>query len=196
MKKKLKKELVEWAVISVVVAVLLVTGWYRDLAVMVQRGLLAVGVGRPNIEKTVGPADYSMSLWDISEAELVRLERFRGSVVFINFWATWCPPCVAEMPDIHELFLEMGEQVDFVMVSLDKDRDKAERFIEKEGYTFPVYFPTDTIPSVYSISAIPSTYVISIDGQIVMEKKGMSKYNTERFRKFLAGLAANQDTTF
>ena len=104
----------------------------------------------------------------------------------MNMWATWCPPCIAEMPDIHELYKDVAsEDIVFVMLSLDDDPQKAKDFIAQKKYTFPVYFLNSPLPKVYSSNSIPTTYVISPEGKIVSKNYGMANYNNSSFKKFL-----------
>jgi peroxiredoxin len=71
------------------------------------------------------------------------------------------------------------------MISLDDDFEKAKRFIDKKGYDFPIFKIGSNIPEVFHSNAIPTTFVISPEGMIVVKKSGMAKYNTEEFRNYL-----------
>jgi peroxiredoxin len=96
---------------------------------------------------------------------------------------------VAEMPDIQNLYEEMhGAGINFVLISLDDDFQKARNFVEKKDFTFPIYQLGSPLPEVYASSAIPTTYVVSPDGKVVVSKSGMAKYNTKKFRNFLREL--------
>lgn len=76
----------------------------------------------------------------------VSFESLKGKVVFMNMWATWCPPCIAEMPNIQKLYEKIGsDKIAFVMLSLDEDgMEKVKKFIGKKGFTFPVYLPASS----------------------------------------------------
>jgi hypothetical protein len=95
------------------------------------------------------------------------------------------------MPNIQALYEDMTrtaetkEQVIFMMVSLDEDPKKALAFIERKGYSLPVYFPHSLKPPIYDTSVVPTTYVINSDGYIIMKKRGMAQYNTQHFKDFL-----------
>ncbi|MCP4460625.1 MAG: TlpA family protein disulfide reductase [Cytophagales bacterium] len=187
MAKKLSKELKEWVVMLTVIGILFFTGWYKDVAGFLQRGLLETGLMKPSQLEDTRPASYDFQL--INEAgRTLDFSEFQGKTVFINFWATWCPPCIAEMPDIHDLFEKVGSEVSFVMISVDQEPEKAINFIDKKGFEFPIYFLKNGLPNTYDTHSIPTTYVISPDGKIVTEQHGLSKYDTERFREFLLGL--------
>ena len=132
-------------------------------------------------------ASYDFVL-ETKEGEKVRFDEFRGKTVFINFWATWCAPCIAEMPDIQGLYDKVGDKVEFVMISVDAQPEKTWNFAENKGFTFPVYRRASLIPAVYEREVIPTTFVLSPDGKIVAERHGMAKYDSDDFREFLLAL--------
>lgn len=184
----MKRQLKEWGIFAVVILTLYFTGLYTDVAALAQRAILTTGLITADTElepEERKDADYSMSLKTL-DGKVVKLSEFKGKVIFINLWATWCPPCVAEMPGIQELYDEVkGENVEFVMLSLDDSEAKPMRFIEKKSFTFPVYMAADYVPEVYRSQSIPTTFVISADGKIVSKKVGMAKYNSKSFIDFM-----------
>ncbi|WP_241499029.1 TlpA family protein disulfide reductase [Rufibacter ruber] len=125
------------------------------------------------------------------EGRVVSFESLRGKVIFLNIWATWCPPCIAEMPNIQSLYEKVGsEEIAFVMLSVDrKGLDKVKKFIARKGFTFPVYLPISQIPEEFNSPSIPSTYIISPEGKIVAQQSGMAEYDTPEMRNFLLKLA-------
>ena len=114
----------------------------------------------------------------------------KGKVVFVNIWATWCPPCVAEMPNIQKLYEKTdGEAIAFVMLSVDQEGlAKVKKYIDRKGYTFPVYLPASPLPQELQSSAIPTTFIISPEGMIVARQEGMAEYDTPEVREFLQSL--------
>ncbi|MCV9387220.1 TlpA family protein disulfide reductase [Reichenbachiella ulvae] len=184
----MKKQWIEWGVIAAIFGTLYITGYLKDAAALLQRGLLETRIFQPDIVEKDLKADYRFML--LNEAgERVPFENFKGKTVFLNFWATWCPPCIAEMPDIHNLYEEMDPSaVTFVMVSLDDDFEKAKAFKTRKEYSFPIYQLVTARPAVFQSQAIPTTYVISPEGKIAASRSGMAKYNTESFQEFLMGL--------
>ena len=104
------------------------------------------------------------------------LSDYKGKVVFLNFWATWCPPCRAEMPDIQKLYEETGEDSDSELVILgvafpnfgdETSEDGIRMFLEENGYTYPTVMDTEaTLMAPYYITAYPTTYMIDRDGNI------------------------------
>ncbi len=111
----------------------------------------------------------------------------KGKVIVLNFWATWCPPCVAEMPSFQKLYDDFGNEVEFYFVSQEEE-GPLKRFLEKKGYDLPVYRSLSYIPEQLVSNSLPTTYVISKSGDIVVEKTGAADWNTEGFRQLLREL--------
>ena len=114
--------------------------------------------------------DFRMADWDGSD---IRLSDFiaQGKPVVINFWASWCPPCVVEMPDFNRAYLELGNEVQFIMLNLaDGMRETVQtgkNFIEQHGFSFPVLFDTrQDAARAYQIQSIPTTVFIDRDGYL------------------------------
>jgi thiol-disulfide isomerase/thioredoxin len=187
-RKKIKRDLIEWAVIIAIGLILYLTGLHTQVIGTLQGLVLKTGLIRPNtsVEEAISQAEYQFRLMD-QDGNLLEGTSLEGKVVFINLWATWCPPCIAEMPDINRLYGELEDQKDirFILISLDDDFNKAIRFVEKKGYDFDIYQFASPIPEVYHSQMIPTTFVISPEGNIVVKKEGMAKYNSASFRKFL-----------
>ncbi|MFT6866354.1 MAG: thiol-disulfide isomerase/thioredoxin [Cyclobacteriaceae bacterium] len=186
--KSSKREIIEWVVLIAVAGTLYFTGYHTQVIGFVQRMVLSTGIFKPTTEfEQETQANYSFQLTNVAGRN-IDFQEFKGKTVFINFWATWCPPCIAEMPDIQSLYENVGEEVDFVMISVDENQFKAKQFVQDKGYDFPVYFLNSTLPSIYEARSIPTTYVISPEGVIVAERHGMAKYDSEEFRNFLLNL--------
>ena len=98
----------------------------------------------------------------------VHLSDYAGKPIVLNFWASWCGPCQMEMPDFHEKYLEMGEEIHFLMVNMTGGREtleSAKEFITEKEYTFPVFYDTDAdAASAYSVYSLPTTYFIDAEG--------------------------------
>ena len=119
--------------------------------------------------------NFTVTDWDGNE---VQLSDMKGKPIILNFWASWCSPCKAEMPDFEEAYKEHGDEVVFMMINLtDGYREtviKAKNHVKKEGYTFPVYFDTKSdVAYSFSVSTIPATYLIDENGNIVGHAAGM-----------------------
>lgn len=199
---ELYKKIPGWVVMLLLFGVLYLTGLHTEAIGQVQRVLLATGVRNADIEpeqlavpEQVRTADGRMAgagftMQDL-EGRVVDFGQLRGKVIFLNIWATWCPPCLAEMSNIQALYEQVGsEKIAFVMLSVDqKGREKVQKFIRRKGYTFPVYLPKSPLPQEFTSEAIPTTFIISPAGKIVATQKGMAQYNTPEVREYLQKLA-------
>lgn len=130
--------------------------------------------------------DYDFKLVN-SIGNTVNLEDYKGEVLFINFWATWCPPCVAEMPDLQLLYDGYGEKVTFLFIARDK-KEKVSNFIMKKNYNLPVYFESGFTPKTLYSTALPTTFIIDKKGNIVVAETGSADWNAESVRILLDGL--------
>lgn len=124
--------------------------------------------------------------------EEINMADMEDKVVFINFWATWCPPCIAEMPNINKLYQQYKEDdgVVFLMISLDQDFEKAKAFVDKRSLDFNIYEPRSRMPNEFQTQGIPVTYVLDKAGEIAYKHVGMGNYNTQKFKDFLEELKA------
>lgn len=205
-KNKRNKKWLEYLIFGAIALVLYATGLHTEVIGFAQRGLLETGLMNPDVTETREMAQASTSgpesMEEISEdskanmnvqlrdpeGNIVSLSEFKGKVIFMNFWATWCPPCVAEMPAIDKLHEEMGDEVAFVMLSRDQNFDTAVAFKEKKDYGLPIYELAGPLPAMYQSSALPTTFVIDAEGNLALTHKGMADYNTDEFKKFLNSL--------
>jgi len=152
------------------------------------KGLMQVGFFRPaisNENETAAPdAIFTNTL-----GKTVSLSSLKGKVIFLNFWATWCPPCIAEMPGINELHKEFIDRADvvFVMVDADGDLHKSASFMKTHGYNLPLYASASA--SGLFTGTLPSTVLIDKKGEIVFRKTGAANYNTRQFKDFINKLA-------
>lgn len=188
-KKTIKREIIEWAIFLGVIGFLFGTGLHTPVFGFIQGLVLKTGIMQPSIdEEDKVAADYGFTLID-TEGQRIPFKEYENKVVFVNIWATWCPPCVAEMPDIQDMYEEMKEEgIEFVFISVDDDFQKAKDFVNRKEFDFPIYQLASPLPSVYESQAIPTTYVISPMGEVVVTKSGMAKYNTKKFKKYLKDL--------
>lgn len=116
----------------------------------------------------------------------INLQSFTGKKVFVNLWASWCPPCRAEMPSIEKLSKSLDtSKVAFVMLSLDDDFTKAKKFMRSQKLNLPVYYPAENLPTVFNVDAIPSTFIYNENGELLQQISGGNDYHSETFRQLL-----------
>lgn len=97
------------------------------------------------------------------------LENYKGKVIFLNFWATWCPPCKKEMPDIENIYKEYGEnKKDVVILGVNSEKEnEVKKFLKDKGYTFPIVIDENSeVMRKYFIQAFPTSFVIDKEGNV------------------------------
>ena len=119
--------------------------------------------------------DFTIQDW---EGNMVKLSDFFGKPIVLNFWASWCPPCKAELPDFDDACKKYDGEVVFLMVNMTDNQmetvEVAKDFIKTYGYDFPVYFDVDyEAAMVYGVRSIPQTYFINAEGEAVATATGM-----------------------
>ena len=110
------------------------------------------------------------------DGQTVRLSDYRGQRVFVNFWATWCPPCRAEMPDMQQLYEEQDVPVEILAVNLtasEKSEEDIAAFVEDFGLSFPILMDTNSeTANTYKVKAVPASYMIDTTGRIAFVAPG------------------------
>lgn len=121
----------------------------------------------------------------------VSLSDYRGKWVFVNFWATWCGPCVIEMPALNTLFHKFkGDRFDMVAISIDDVDIKAvEKFVNDLKVDFTVlYDDKKDVQKAYGIRSVPMTFMINPNGAVVAKANGMREWDHPEMLEFLRGL--------
>lgn len=137
--------------------------------------------------EALATADYDWSL-EALDGEVVEFSDFRGKTVFLNVWATWCSPCVMEMPSIERLHQAVdSSEVAFVLVSTE-DPDSLKSFRDREGLDLPLYV-VDELPQTFETSTVPMTYIIDPSGRVVFEHRGAAKWDDAASEAFLRRLS-------
>lgn len=181
MKKFLKKH---WTNIlfGVLVVLMIIPQTRMPMQVFVQR-LISFSPSETSEDKRETLKDYQWSLLTL-DSEEINFSQSQGEVVILNYWATWCPPCVAEMPSFQKLYDDYGSKVDFYFVTSEKP-EKVNRFLEKHDYSLPVYLQYFEAPEQLQSSVLPTTYVITKNGKIAINETGVADWNSKKIRELL-----------
>ncbi len=141
-------------------------------------------VNREELSKT----DYNWQ-YKTLQGETKNFADLKGKVIFFNLWATWCPPCIAEFPEINELYESYGDKVEFVLIS-NEEAGHVKAFLDKKGFSIPSNIPIQRTPEKLSSKSIPATFIISKNGEIVVKKLGAAKWNSDKTHALLDKLIA------
>jgi len=150
--------------------------------------LIAFSPSEISEEKQKTLSDYNWKLQNL-DGTTAQFSSAEKKVTLVNIWATWCPPCIAEMPSMQALYNTYKEDVSFYFVSIE-DPKTVQTFMEKEKYNFPVYTTQDTFPEALQTNSFPTTYLISKNGKIVMHKTGAADWDSESVYKTIDALVA------
>ena len=144
-----------------------------------------LGISKPKSE--IAATDFSLKSLDGEEK---KLSDFQGKVVFLNFWATWCGPCKAEVKDIDQLYDTLEDEAFTVMaVDIREDRKRVRSFMKKNKIDFPVYIDsTGEVAAEYAVTGIPTTYIIDPDGKIVGRAIGPRDWGSAKSISFMRSL--------
>ncbi len=145
--------------------------------------------GEPSMAGRVAP-DFALEL----DGKAMRLADLRGKVVVLNFWASWCPPCVEETPSLIALHQRIAERDGMVLgVSLDDDKAAYEGFLIEHGVVFPTYMDAGkAIPASYGTAMYPETFVIGRDGRIARKIVGPQEWTSPEMLSVLDTLLRAQ----
>ena len=124
-------------------------------------------LGLQTPEAPVDAVDFELPV--LSSDTRRSLASFEGNVVLLNFWASWCPPCIEEMPSMQALYERLGGAgFEIVAVNLQEDPKTVQSFMDKNGYDFPVLLDrSGSIAREYGVRGIPTSYVVHSDGRLI-----------------------------
>jgi len=165
--------------------VIIVGGFYLYIASQFSEPDMA-GLSPPEIPREqIAGLDWTVQQLDGKEVNLE--EEFGDRVVFLNLWATWCGPCVREMPSIEKLYRRFKGRVAFACISNEKIETIRE-FRDKKGYSFPIYHIAGEPPVEFQGGAIPASFIISRERRIELKHIGSADWSHETVVGFLETL--------
>ncbi len=174
----------QWSniIIIVIILAMLIPQTRKPIQIFVNK-LISFAPSENDVEDRVKLEDYDWVL-ESNRGKRTEFAQFQDKVVIVNFWATWCAPCIAEMPSFQELYEDYRDQVTFVFVS-NEQHQTVENFMKRKRFDLPAYKMLTKAPEPMDGRTLPTTYVISKDGSIVIDKIGAADWNSESFRRTL-----------
>ena len=158
-----------------------------DAKAWVMRQMISTGLFNSKIEEkteksSLVPPNFSVKN---ENGEIIDTAQLRGKVVFINFWASWCPPCRAEFPSVQKLYdrYRSNEDMVFLTVNLDDEIILGKKYLQKEKFSIPFLVPNGSVPKELYSGSIPTTTVLDKTGKIRMHHSGMADYSKDSFYK-------------
>lgn len=187
---KLSKNQRSNIIFLVVILLLLIPQTRQPIQVFLQKGLAMISPSVIKEDKRIVLTDYDWQLVD-ENGELYDFNDAKGKVVLINFWATWCPPCIAEMPSMEKLYKDYKDKVVFLLVS-NETQEVISKFKEKKDYEFLVHSAISPSPKLLEASSIPRTFILDQKGHIVIDKTGAADWNSQKVRQLLDDLLKSE----
>lgn len=166
----------------VLIIAMLIPGTRKPLsAFVVRQTLLSPNESSKTIFLDENDWDFRIVDYD---GNMLELSQLQGKPIFLNYWATWCPPCIAELPSMQKLYLQYKDDVHFVFISNESPED-VNRFMHKRGYSLPLYAVAGPIPDSFITSTIPTTYLVSKGGRLVLYKTGAAKWDSKKMIRLM-----------
>jgi thiol-disulfide isomerase/thioredoxin len=155
--------------------------------------LMRTGLFNAKIENKVSdttrvkPADFDFA--NINDRKQ-NTSTLRGKVVFVNFWASWCPPCRAELPSIQAFYDKFKNNPDFFVLTISEDDDLsiAGQFLEKQHFTIPLYKAISKVPDLLYTGTLPTTIILDKQGNVRYKHEGFANYSSDNFLKQMEDL--------
>jgi thiol-disulfide isomerase/thioredoxin len=171
----------------VLLALLLIPQIRMPVQVYIQK-LFSSAPKKIDANKRATLSSYAWTLKALN-GPVVDFSLSKNRVTVVNHWATWCPPCVAEMPSMQKLFDAFKTKADFYFVTND-ELSSVNSFLVKNGYTIPVFFEVSAAPSLLQTTMLPTTFIIGKDGKIAMQVPGAADWNSPKVHELLEVLLA------
>ena len=182
---KLNKKMWSNIIFVIVIAALI----YPNSRAFIMRQL-AFAPSVSSVAKSPTLQDYNWQLQGLNTAN-INFESLKEEVVFVNIWATWCPPCRAEMPLIQKLYDDYKDKVKFVMVTSDTEQ-KVTSYYKEHSLDLPTYNMQTREPSLFTTRSIPATFIVSKNGKVVVSTVGAADWNSKKIRKLLDKLLSEE----
>lgn len=176
----------KWDLLFVLfIGLLFIPSVRKPVQVFIQR-IIATSPEELSENQKIAVESYDWELFSMN-GEIVNFSESIGKPVVLNLWATWCPPCIAEMPALQNLYDLFGEEVDFYFVS-SEDSEKLKKWLKTKEYNLPVFNAYSTFPKELESNSLPTTFVLDKQGEIVMKEVGSAKWDSDKVKGFLQGL--------
>ena len=160
----------------------------------VMGGLMKIGLFQPKVSQDEpvqsGTASFDNLQFKDQKGNTISLADLKGKVIFINFWATWCPPCKAELPSINDLYNQYKDNPNmvFLMVDIDNKMEASSKYIQDNKMQLPISVAESPIPEALLGNAVPTTVVLDKTGAIAFRHEGMADYNSADFKGLIEKL--------
>lgn len=141
----------------------------------------------PELSKIEKPLPSGLQEWkllSIDNGKVIQFSDFSDDIVFVNVWATWCAPCIAEMEYLEQLYKKTSKDIHFMFVTFEK-KERVEQFLQKKPLSIPIYVANQ--PEGYRITTLPTTFIVK-NNNIILQERGAAKWDSSEAIQFLNDL--------
>lgn len=181
---KIKKAIRQNIIFLILITLLIIPQTRKPIQVVLHKGLALFGPSVIKEKNRTAVNDYNWNLKSVNDNNTFNFNQTKGKVVLVNFWATWCPPCIAEMPSMQKLYTDYKDKIEFVFIS-NENAETIQRFFNKKEYSFNAYTPISSAPEPFNVTSIPRTFLLDKTGRIVIDKTGASNWNSHKVRSLI-----------
>lgn len=173
--------------ISILLVLFIILIWVRpDVKSWLIQQVMVTGIFNANIDEQKSDKTDQPNLdfdFEREDGLSKNTSELRGKVLFINFWASWCPPCRAEFPSIEKLYSKFKGNPDILFLTINEDEDlsAAKSYINQEKLTLPFYKTMKAVPKEIYNGTLPTTIVMDKNGKIRYRHEGFANYASEKF---------------
>ncbi|WP_045467825.1 TlpA family protein disulfide reductase [Winogradskyella sp. PG-2] len=178
MKSKLTKRNI---IFFILIAILIIPQTRQAVQIVLHKGLSYINQSSVIVAEDRTSVTYSNWKLQSDKNTTLNFNETKGKVVFVNFWATWCPPCIAEMPSLQLLYNDYKGKVVFMFITNDA-LNAVKQFKTKKEFDFIVYNPLNEIPKALTTRSIPRTFIMNKKGEIVVDESGAIDWNSDTVR--------------
>lgn len=156
------------AIVLIVIGITMVTGKMNDISKYMSNASTPVATQKEPVEQNQFPLPYALK--DQNQQD-ISFQDLKGKVVFLNFWATWCPPCQRELPEIQKLYEKYKDSNEVAIITIvtpgngEKSQEEIIEFLDEKGYNMSVLFDNGEVTSYFQISSLPTTFMIEKTGE-------------------------------
>jgi thiol-disulfide isomerase/thioredoxin len=186
MLKIMKRLSVKNIILLIIIILLMIPQSRQQIQIVLHKGFAMFS---PSVEPEDSIKQVSTYNWMLKDLEgnTFDLNTSKGRVTLINLWATWCPPCIAEMPSIQALSTDYKDKIDIILVS-NEDQEVVKQFLKEKSYDLQVYTPTTEAPETFDVKSIPRTFLLDRKGNIIIDESGAANWNSEKVRNTIDDL--------
>ncbi len=179
--KKTKSDLIFWGILIVFIGYLFLTPSGENTRSWLTALTLTAPSNSISESQSTLKSDWQLQATNGDEVWLSQFQK----PIFINIWATWCPPCRAELPSILKLEEQYKNKIDFLLISPNEALEKLQKFGLDKNYQTLFYNATSATPKSLTTNSYPTTYIIDVNKKIVLKSVGAHNWNSEEVHKLL-----------